>query len=120
MPLPRLGLQSKIILIIAVTVMLVVSVSTYIAMWLTRLPVEEEIYRKALAQARLTAGTLADRSILNNQQALLKILSQVEHDFSGVRQADVFMHRAQDRLVATTDPGGAHPELESISDIARY
>ena len=58
MPFTRLGLQGKIIAIIAATVILVVGVSTYIAMWLTRLPVEEEIYRKALQQARLTAYQL--------------------------------------------------------------
>ena len=56
MPFTRLGLQGKIIAIIAATVILVVGVSTYIAMWLTRLPVEEEIYRKALQQAEHIQG----------------------------------------------------------------
>ena len=39
----RFSLQSKIILIIAATVILVVGVSTFTAMWLTREPVEERL-----------------------------------------------------------------------------
>src|SRR5438034_11825273 len=76
MSFTRLGLQGKIIAIIAATVILVVGVSTYIAMWLTRLPVEEEIYRKALQQARLTAYQLADKGALQNPQDLLSVRSE--------------------------------------------
>ena len=54
----RFSLQTKILIILATTVVLAVGISTYIAMWLTRDPVEAEIYRKALAQARLTAHDL--------------------------------------------------------------
>jgi len=62
MPFTRLGLQGKIVVIIAITVVFVVGVSTYIAMWLTRLPVEEDLYRKALQQARSTSHQLVDRA----------------------------------------------------------
>ena len=44
----RLSLQVKIIGIIAATVMVVLGVSTLIATFLTRDPVESELYRKAL------------------------------------------------------------------------
>jgi uncharacterized iron-regulated membrane protein len=43
MPVTRFGLQNKIIIIIAVAVISVVGVSTYIAMLLTRLPVAASI-----------------------------------------------------------------------------
>ena len=46
----RLSLQVKIIVIFAVTVMVVLGMSTLIATFLTRDPVESELYRKALAQ----------------------------------------------------------------------
>ena len=42
----RFGLQSKIIIILAVAVVSVVGLSTYLAMVLTRQLVEEAIYRK--------------------------------------------------------------------------
>src|SRR5271157_1349439 len=55
----RLSLQVKIIGIIAATVMVVLGVSTLIATFLTRDPVESELYHKALDQARLTAHQIA-------------------------------------------------------------
>src|SRR5437660_12401250 len=111
MPFTRVGLQRTIIDIIAATVILVVGVSTYIAMWLTRVPVEEEIYRKALQQARLTADQLADKGALQNPQDLLSLLGRVEHDLPGVRQSDVYLHITQHHLVTTTHPRGAQQEL---------
>jgi signal transduction histidine kinase len=115
----RFGLQGKIVILIAVTVVLVVGVSTYIAMWLTSQPVEEEIYRKAVAQARLTAHQLADNDMLRDPDALLRALRQVEHDTPGVRQLDVYLHDSQRRLI-TTNPSGEHLELDHISDIESY
>ena len=112
MPFTRLGLQGKIIAIVAATVILVVGVSTYIAMWLTRLPVEEEIYRKALQQARLTAYQLADKGALQNPQDLLSVLGRIEHDLPGVRQSDVYLHSPQPHLVTTTNPRGEHLEFD--------
>jgi len=120
MPFTRLGLQGKIIAIIAATVILVVGVSTYIAMWLTRLPVEEEIYRKALQQARLTAYQLADKGALQNPQDLLSVLGRIEHDVPGVRQSDVYLHSPQPHLVTTTNPRGEHLELDQLRGIENY
>ncbi len=120
MPFTRLGLQGKIIAIIAATVILVVGVSTYIAMWLTRLPVEEEIYRKALQQARLTAYQLADKGALQNPQDLLSVLGRIEHDLPGVRQSDVYLHSPQPHLVTTTNPRGEHLELDQLRGIENY
>ena len=120
MPFTRLGLQGKIIAIVAATVILVVGVSTYIAMWLTRLPVEEEIYRKALQQARLTAYQLADKGALQNPQDLLSVLGRIEHDLPGVRQSDVYLHSPQPHLVTTTSPRGEHLELDQLRGIENY
>ena len=120
MPFTRLGLQGKIIAIIAATVILVVAVSTYIAMWLTRLPVEEEIYRKALQQARLTAYQLVDKGALENPQDLLSVLGRIEHDLPGVRQSDVYLHSPQPHLVTTTNPRGEHLELDQLPGIENY
>src|SRR5437016_6202980 len=120
MPFTRLGLQGKIIAIIAATVILVVGVSTYIAMWLTRLPVEEEIYRKALQQARLTAYQLADKGALQHPQDLLSVLGRIEHDVPGVRQSDVYLHSPQPHLVTTTNPRGEHLELDQLRGIENY
>src|SRR5438093_641594 len=120
MTFTRLGLQGKIIAIIAATVILVVGVSTYIAMWLTRLPVEEEIYRKALQQARLTAYQLADKGALQNPQDLLSVLGRIEHDLPGVRQSDVFLHSPRPHLVTTTNPRGEHLELDQLRGIENY
>ncbi len=120
MPDTRFGLQRKIIIIIAATVVFVVGVSTYIAMWLTRLPVEEEIYRKALAQARLTAHQLANKGTLLNSETLLKALRQVEHDLSGIKECDVFAHDPEHHLLASTNPQGEHFELDHLPNVENY
>src|SRR2546423_13059254 len=106
MSFTRLGLQGKIIAIIAATVILVVGVSTYIAMWLTRLPVEEEIYRKALTQARLTSRELVNRGAIQNSATLLKVLGQVQHDMPGVKQSDLYLHFPGHHLLASTSSNG--------------
>jgi len=116
----RLGLQTKIIAIIATTVIFVVGISTYIAMWLTRDAVEEEIYRKALAQARLTAHQLGGNEALQNTGSLLSALRQMEHDLAGVTQSDVYLHTDGHPLVATTKPKGEHLELDHLPDIENY
>ncbi len=66
----RYGLQTKIIFIIAITVISVVTVSTFIAMILTGQLVEEEVYRRALAQARLTAHALVNEQAFDDPEAL--------------------------------------------------
>jgi hypothetical protein len=116
----RLGLQAKIIIIIAIAVISVVTVSTYIAMLLTRGLVEEEIYRKALAQARSTAHQLVNEDALENSARLQAVLRQMQHDFPGVKQADVYLHDPTHHLEATTDPGGRHLELDNIPGIEKY
>jgi signal transduction histidine kinase len=116
----RFSLQSKIILIIAATVILVVGVSTFTAMWLTREPVEEEIYRKGLAQARLTTHQLVGRDGLQNPDRLLKSLRQVEHDMPGLVQSDVYIHGPTHQLVATTNPEAEHLELDNLPDVESY
>ena len=72
------SLQSKIIIIIIITVIIVVGGSTYIAAWLTREPVEEEIYRKAVSQAELTAHQLGDREALRARFAEADPLRQAD------------------------------------------
>ncbi len=116
----RFGLQGKIVLIFTIAVVCVVGVSTLIAMWLTRLPVETDIYRRALAQARLTAHQSVEEGWLQDSEKLLIALRQVEHDMPDVKQSDVFLHRPQHHLVKTTNPGGEHLELDNIPDIEKY
>jgi two-component system NtrC family sensor kinase len=120
MPSSRFGLQAKIILIISVTVISVVVVSTLIAMVLTRQPIEEEIYRKALAQAKATAQQLVNEHALNNPVELERDLKQMQSDFPSVKQSDVYLHFPSHHLVASTDPAGEHMELDDIPDIERY
>lgn len=120
MPSTRFGLQGKIILIIAATVVFVVGVSTYIAMWLTRLPVEEDLYRKALQQARIEAHQLLDKGALQDPDRLLAALRQFEHDSPGVKQSDVYLHDPQPHLATTTSPRGDHLELDRIPNIQDY
>ena len=116
----RFSLQSKILIMLASTVVLVVGVSTYFAMWLTRDAVEGEIYRKALAQVRLTAHNLSDQANLQNSEALLKALRQAQHDLPGVVQSDLYLHRAGGGLVTTTNPSGEHLELDRLPDVESY
>ena len=116
----RLGLQGKIILIIAVAVISVVAVSTYIAMLLTRQLVEEDTYRKALAQAKSIAQQLVDENSLTESPALLHTLRQMEHDFPSIEQADVFTHYPAHKLVVSTVPNVQNLELDNIPDISTY
>ena len=120
MPVTRLGLRGKIVVIIALTVFFVVGVSTYIAMWLTRLPVEEEIYRRALTQARLTSREVATRGALQDSGMLLQVLAQMQHDNPGVKQSDVYLHLPAHHLVATTNREGEHLELDNIPNVEGY
>jgi signal transduction histidine kinase len=116
----RFGLQGKIVLIFTFAVICVVGVSTLIAMWLTRVPVETDIYRRALAQARLTAHQSVEEGWLQNSEKLLIALRQVEHDMPDVKQSDVFLHRPEHHLLKTTNPAGPHLELDNIPDIENY
>lgn len=116
----RFGLQSRIIIILAAVVISVVGVSTYLALLLTRQLVEEAIYRKALSQALATAHQLVNGDELDSPGNLLQRLRQMQHDFKGVDQCDVYLHDAAHTLVATTDPAGRHLELDRISDIQNY
>jgi two-component system, NtrC family, sensor kinase len=120
MSFSRLGLQNKIIIIIAVAVISVVGVSTYIAMLLTRLPVEEELYRKNLSQARLTAQQLVLDQSLQNQERLIRNLDQMQTYYPGVQQSDVYLHSPTHHLIATTAPDGEHLELDNIPHIETY
>src|SRR5579863_4143336 len=115
----RFGLQSKIIIILAVAVVSVATVSTYVAMLLTRQPVEEAIYRKVLSQALATAHQLHAPE-LGNGINLLGRLREVQRDFKGVEQCDVRAHDAAHSLVATTDPAGPHLELDATPGIEYY
>lgn len=116
----RLGLQSRIIIILAVTVVSVVAVSTYIAMLLTRQLVEEAIYRKVLSQALATAHQLVSGHDLDTPDNLLTHLRQVQHDFKGVEQIDVYRHDPAHSLAATTDPSAQHLELDIIPNVDTY
>jgi two-component system, NtrC family, sensor kinase len=116
----RYGLQTKIIFIIAITVISVVAVSTFIAMLLTGQLVEEEVYRRALAQARLTAHALVNERAFEDPQALMRGLRQIESDLPSVKQADVFLHSPDHHLLATTDSSAPHLELDHIPNIETY
>ena len=116
----RFSLQGKIVLIFTFAVICVAGVSTLIAMWLTRVPVETDIYRRALAQARLTAHESVEEGWLQNSDKLFIALRQVEHDMPDVKQSDVFLHSPQHHLVMTTNPAGAHLELDNIPNIETY
>jgi signal transduction histidine kinase len=116
----RLSLQVKIIVIFAVTVMVVLGVSTAIATFLTRDPVEAELYRKALAQAYLTAQQIAAPNTLARPEVLGPALSELHRDLPGIIQADVFVHYPRHQLVATTDPKGQHLELDNIPGVEHY
>jgi two-component system, NtrC family, sensor kinase len=115
----RFSLQTKIITIIAAAVVFVTVVSTYIAMLLTRLPVEEEIYRRAMLQARSWARLLVEQHALQNPDSLQAMLQQRQADFPGVKQSDVYLHGSH-QLVATTDPKGDHLELDNVKGIENY
>lgn len=120
MSFARFGLQTKIIIIIAMVVMFVVGVSTYIAMLLTRQLVEEEIYRKALAQAKATAHELVNEGALDKPDKLQDLLRQMQRDLPGVRQADVYLHNPDHHLVATTSWQDPHLELDHLPNIEQY
>jgi signal transduction histidine kinase len=114
------SLQSKIIVIISITVIIVVGVSTYIAAWLTREPVEEEIYRKAVSQAELTAHQLGDREVLRAPEKMARTLRQTENDLPGIVQSDVYLHEPVHHLLITTKPDGEHLELDNTRNIEAY
>ncbi len=117
----RLSLQVKIIGIITVTVMVVLGVSTVIASYLTiQEPIEGELYRKALAQAQLTAHQIAAPDTLAKPDILLQALRQLQQDSPGITQADVFLHSPDHHLVATTNPKGQHLELDNIPNVETY
>ncbi len=116
----RFGLQNKIIIIIAIAVISVVGVSTYIAMLLTRLPVEEELYRKNLSQAKLTAQHLVDDQSLQNKESLLQNLREMQTYFPGIQQSDVYLHSPAHHLIATTASDNEHLELDNIPGIEHF
>lgn len=116
----RLSLQAKIVGIIIATVVVVLGVSTLIATFLTRDPVEAELYNKALDQARLTAHQLAAADTLGRPEILLLTLRQLLKDTPSIIQADVYAHDRDPRLVATTAPNGKHLELDHLPNIESY
>lgn len=116
----RFGLQGKIIIFIALVVISVVGVSTSIAMFLTQGMVEEEVYLKALAQAKATAHQLVNQHALQDSDVLLRAFRQMERDFPGVQQANVYLHVPEHRLVSTTVPTGGHLELDNLPGIESY
>jgi signal transduction histidine kinase len=89
-------------------------------MLLTQQLVEEEIYRKTLAQARATAHQLVNEDALQDTDKLQRVLKQMQRDLPGVRQADVYLHGSPHRLEATTSPQGEHLELDNIPGIEQY
>src|SRR6516165_172495 len=121
MALSRSGLQAKILLLIAVTVVSVVAVSTYLAAtWLTRLPIEEEVYRKALGQAKLTAHEVGSDLALGNPEEAQRIIRQVQRDAPGIVQGDLYLHSPAHKLLVSTDQGGNHSELDRLPGVERY
>ncbi len=120
MPFTRYGLQTRILVITAVTVMSVVAVSTSIAMLLTRGLVEEEIYRKALSHARVATHQVAIQQELDDPDDLLHILRQMQSDFPSVHQSDLFLHAPTNHLVVTTAAQGEHLELDNLPGVENY
>ncbi len=117
MRVSRLSLQAKIILLTGLTVMLVAAVSTYFALWLTRDPIEAEIYRKALVQAELTAHQLVNNGQLQTPQTLLHSLRDAQRAFPGVKQASVYAQVPQKQLLATTNPKSELVELDALPNV---
>ena len=115
-----LSLQVKIIGIFTVTVMVVLGISTLIATFLTRDPVESELYRKALAQARQMAYQIASPDTLARPDVLVPDLHQLQHDSPGILQADVYVHTPAHHLAATTNARGQHLELDNIPQVENY
>jgi signal transduction histidine kinase len=113
----RLSLQVKIVGIIAATVMVVLGVSTLIATFLTRDPVEAELYHKALVQARQTARQFAAPDTLARPDVLVPALKQLLRDSPGILQADVYVHEPTHHLVATTNLRSQHLELDNIPNV---
>ncbi len=116
----RFGLQSKIVLITAAVVVLVVGVSTFTALWLTGGPVEEEVYRRALVLGRLTTPQLTTKDGLQTSDNLARTLSRLEHDQPGLVQCDVYTHQPDHHLLVTTNLKGEHAELDNLPDIENY
>jgi len=116
----RFGLQSKIIIIASGAVVSATAVSTVIAMLLTRSLVEEEVYSKALAQARSTAHQLGNEDTLANPDHLRQALHQMLRDYPSVRQADVYLHEPGHRLAETTQSQATHLELDNVPNIQTY
>lgn len=112
-----LDLQTKIIIIFVIAVVCLLAFSTFIAMILTRQPVEAEVYRKELSQAELAAHNLVADQALRNPKGLLRILKQMQHDMAGVRQADVYLHQGSHPLLATTEPAEKHLEFDALPRI---
>jgi signal transduction histidine kinase len=89
-------------------------------MWLTGEPVEGEIYRKALGQAKLTTHQLVTNDALQTSDSLLRALRQMEHDLPGVAQSDVYAHTPEHHLVASTRPEAEHLELDNLPRVESY
>lgn len=116
----RLSLQAKVIGIIGVTVMVVLVISTLITTFLTRDPVESELYRKALSQARATSHQIVALGTLAHPDVLATELHELQRDSPGILQADVYVHEPAHHLVATTNPHGQHLELDNIRNVESY
>ena len=105
--------------------MVVLGVSTLIATFLTRDPVESELYNKALAQARLTAHQIAAPDTLARPDVLVPLCANFSTISPGIIQADVYAHDYDHHLVATTNPPAniwsstTSPMLKVITSIGR-
>lgn len=116
----RFGLQSKIVLITATAIILVVGVSTLTALWLTSGPVEEEVYRRALVMGRLTIPQLVNKDGLQDSETLTRTLTRLQHEMAGLEQCDVYAHQPEHRQIVTTVPKAEHLELDNIANIEDY
>ena len=116
----RLSLQVKIIGIFAVTVMVVLVVSTLIATFLraTRWKASFTARRSRRPGRPLTRSPR--RKSWPAPTCWSPSLSQLQHDAPGILQADVYVHSPNHHLVASTNPHGQHLELDDIPDIETY
>ena len=94
----RFGLQSKIVLITATAIILVVGVSTLTALWLTSGPVEEEVYRRALVMGRLTVPQLVNKDGLQDSETLTSTLTRLQHEMAGLEQIEAMYIQLESAL----------------------
>src|SRR5215471_14789042 len=117
---PRLNLQWKILLLVAISMLLILFTSSYLHTARTRSVVAENHYESAISQI----GVLTDRisrydyfSSLPDLQQEMQLVAGSRPDF---KQIDVYQDSASGpQLIATTSPAASRLSAISINDQKR-